>query len=271
MPSPFPGMDPYLEEAARWPDVHQRLITYLGDALQPRLRPRYFARLGERVYLALPHQTMYPDIAVVQRPARESATPYSAGEAAPPITVERETPEAPVIVTVHPVEHREPMVEIVQADGEAVVTVIEALSPANKAVGEGQRQYRRKQESILESETHLVEIDLLAGGQPTLAIPREALALLPAHRYLISVSRAPDRNRFETYPIALAQALPKVNIPLKAPDTDIPLDLQSVLAECYDKGGYGELVNYRLPPRTSLSVEEAAWLEKRLTSAGLRP
>jgi len=46
MSSPFPGMDPYLEEPARWPDVHQRLITYIADALQPQVRPRYYARIG---------------------------------------------------------------------------------------------------------------------------------------------------------------------------------------------------------------------------------
>ncbi len=100
MPSPFPGMDPYLEDAARWPDVHQRLITYIGDNLQPLLRPRYHAHLGERVYAAMPNQTMYPDIAVTRRPARESAASYTAGDLAPQITVERAAPEAPVIVTV---------------------------------------------------------------------------------------------------------------------------------------------------------------------------
>ena len=270
MPSPFPGMDPYLEDPARCPDVHQRLITYIGDRLQPSLRPRYFARLGERNYLAMPHQSMYPDLAVVQRPARESAASYSAGDTAPQITVERDAPGAPFIVTVYPVEHREPTIDIVQSDGETVVTVIEALSPPNKTPGEGQRQYRRKQEAILQNETHLVEIDLLASGQPTLAIPQEALALLPAHRYLISVSRAPDRHRFETYPTPLAQQLPKVNLPLKSADADVPLDLQSVLGECYDKGGYSELVDYHLPPRTSLSFEEGAWLDDWLKGQGLR-
>ncbi|MCK4452049.1 MAG: DUF4058 family protein [Anaerolineae bacterium] len=29
MPSPFPGMDPYLEYPVRWPDVHHSLITYI--------------------------------------------------------------------------------------------------------------------------------------------------------------------------------------------------------------------------------------------------
>ena len=51
MPSPFPGMDPWLERGDLWPDVHNRLIAALGDVLGPRLRPRYFVALEERVYV----------------------------------------------------------------------------------------------------------------------------------------------------------------------------------------------------------------------------
>ncbi|PSN17406.1 hypothetical protein C7271_17910, partial [filamentous cyanobacterium CCP5] len=42
MPSPFPGMDPYLEQAAYWSSFHSRLIVALADDLAPRLRPRYY-------------------------------------------------------------------------------------------------------------------------------------------------------------------------------------------------------------------------------------
>ena len=48
MPSPFPGMDPYLE-GYLWPDVHHRLATQISDQLTPRLRPRYVARIELRV------------------------------------------------------------------------------------------------------------------------------------------------------------------------------------------------------------------------------
>ena len=52
MASPFPGMDPYLEERALWPDVHQRMITYIAEVLRPQTRPKYIARIGERIQLA---------------------------------------------------------------------------------------------------------------------------------------------------------------------------------------------------------------------------
>ncbi|MDE0462731.1 MAG: DUF4058 family protein, partial [Caldilineaceae bacterium] len=51
MPSPFPGMDPYLEYGARWPDLHQRLIAYSSEILQPQLLPKYVARIDERIEL----------------------------------------------------------------------------------------------------------------------------------------------------------------------------------------------------------------------------
>jgi len=62
MPNPFPGMYPYLEEPARWPDVHQSLITYIRDALQPQVRPHYHARMGERVYIPVEHREPYVEI-----------------------------------------------------------------------------------------------------------------------------------------------------------------------------------------------------------------
>ncbi len=45
MPSPFPGMDPYLE-GYLWPDVHNALANKIRQHLTPQLRPRYTARLG---------------------------------------------------------------------------------------------------------------------------------------------------------------------------------------------------------------------------------
>ena len=64
MPSPFPGMDPYLEGPSLWRDVHQSLITYIRDALQPQIAPRYVARIDERVHIGEPPRAILPDITV---------------------------------------------------------------------------------------------------------------------------------------------------------------------------------------------------------------
>ena len=268
MPSPFPGMDPYLEDPVRWPDVHQRLITYIADALQTQLRPRYFARMGERVYVITPPHTMYPDVLLVERRAREKAGTFAASTSITP--AEAPTEILPIIFTQPPVEHREPFVEIIHAAGEEIVTVIEILSPANKTVSEGRDQYLQKQRQILGSQAHLVEIDLLAAGQATIAIPREVQASLPAHRYIASTRRSSERYRYEMYPIPLAHVLPKVRVPLREPDPDVALDLQTVFERCYENGGYGDLIDYRRPPRAPLSAEETAWVDGLMKGKGKR-
>src|SRR4051794_35471012 len=74
MPSPFPGMDPYLE--AHWRDVHASLIIYTRDALQGVLPRALRARVEERVLLETPRgmgpHPLYPDVRVVEyeRPLR---------------------------------------------------------------------------------------------------------------------------------------------------------------------------------------------------------
>ncbi len=269
MPGPFPGMDPYLEDPVRWPDVHQSLITYIRDELQPDLRPRYYARIGERVYILQPPHALYPDVMITRQPraVREPVPAYGAAVA----EVETEVmADAPVLVTLPPVEHREPYVEIVHAAGGEVVTVIEVLSPANKAPGEGHRLYRRKQQELLDTPIHLVEIDLLSTGLHTVVLAEESRADLPPHRYLICVRRGPERHHFEAYPIPLSKRLPRMRIPLKEPDPDVVLDVQAVLDRCYDNGGYADLIDYHRPPSAPLSPEEAAWVDGLLRGKGLR-
>ncbi len=51
MPSPFPGMDPYLESPQVWADFHSRFINVMSEQLVPLVRPRYSVRIEERVYL----------------------------------------------------------------------------------------------------------------------------------------------------------------------------------------------------------------------------
>jgi len=256
MASPFPGMDPYLEDPMRWPDVHQSLITYIRDALQPQIRPRYLARMGERVYVTAPPQTLVPDVLLVRRRMRETLAPYTVPTRA----------TLPIVVTVPTIEQREPFIEIVHAGNQEVVTVIEVLSPANKSAGAGRAQYREKQQQILASGVNLVEIDLLASGQPIVALPTEALTTLPPHRYLVCVHRATNHYRFEMYPIALPHPLPPVRVPLREPDADVVFDLQEIFSHCYANGGYASLIDYRRPPRAPLSAQEAAWVKRFVTS-----
>jgi hypothetical protein len=169
MPSPFPGMDPYLEHPALWPGVHQRLITYLGDALNALLPPHYVADIGERLYVVQSERSIYPDVVVVEPPAAVFLPERGASGTAAVLNSDPSW-----VLTVDPIERREVFIEILSVgDTSRVVTVIEVLSPSNKTPGsEGRQLYVTKQQEILQSPTHMLEIDLLHYGEHTVAAPR---------------------------------------------------------------------------------------------------
>lgn len=245
MPSPFPGMDPWLEHPALWPDVHQRLITYAADVLNAQLGAEYFVAIGERVYVEVPARTYYPDVSVIGAPrSRESR--------GGPLVA-----DAPTIVRVQPVERREPFLELRSAHGDhRVVTVIEVLSPANKRPGAGRELYVRKQADVLASDASLVEIDLLRAGEPTVALPEEALGGDP---YRVVVSRPADRTSREVYAFALAKRMPRIRVPLSEGDDDAVLDLGALLADAYERGGYARRVDYTRETVPALGAADLTW------------
>jgi len=266
MANPFPGMNPYLEDPEGWRGLHMRLITYVADALQPQLGPGYFAFIEETVSVDNTAHRV-PDVLVIERTARETTTAYAAEAAG---LDDGAAFARPLIIDIEPVEVRERFIRILRKDDDQIITVIEILSPSNKAYGSGRKQYLRKQRETLASQTQLVEIDLLANGLPTLAVRQGDTSVLPPHRYLISVRRAPERYRFEVYPVTLQERLPKIGIPLLKPDPDVMLDVQAVVNQAYDKGAYDRLLNYREAPRTTLSTAEAKWADELLRAKNLR-
>ena len=58
MPSPFPGMDPYLENPALWPGLHQLVIARALADLNRALPPHYVASMNERVYVVKADRTV---------------------------------------------------------------------------------------------------------------------------------------------------------------------------------------------------------------------
>ena len=88
MPSPFPGMDPYLE-GDLWTTIHATLTAEMSRQLTPKLRGRYVALISKRFVLetteddSLETTNLYPDIAVVEEPSERLATSQSSRAAAP--------------------------------------------------------------------------------------------------------------------------------------------------------------------------------------------
>ena len=155
MNCPFPGMDPYIERPALWPDFHDSLITYIREQLQPVLRPRYAALTQDRLVLVEHDRPVYPDVSVIETGTTDS----DGGTAvlAPPV-------DQPLVIELE--EFREPVIHIIEpAAGNRVVTSIEILSPDNKSSGSGLDSYQRKRSELLDSGANLVEIDLLRAGQ----------------------------------------------------------------------------------------------------------
>lgn len=258
MPTPFPGMDPYLELSSLWPDVHNRLIVQIADALTPRLRPRYYVAIEERTCLVSPSDLVFAgraDVAVV-RPVPEPVPlqPSVAGGS------------SPVIVDVPlPDEVHETYLEVRPTGQARVVTLLEILSPANKHLGDGRDQYLRKRLSVLGSMTNLVEIDLLRAGQP---MPFSGYSEHSDYRIL--VSRACQRPRAELLPFALRQPIPSFRVPLLPGDEEPEIALDQLLHTLYDRAGYDLRINYHVAPEPPLDDDDQTWADELLRASGVR-
>jgi len=256
-------MDPYLGAFGPWRDFHHRFLTYTADALQPVLKPKYRVRIEERLIAGYGERSSYPDLCVVREPEAVYAV------ATPP----EEKADDPVVVRVpwDAVEPHQIFIQILRPDKEdQVVTVIELLSPSNKAPGEARRKYEIKQQEILSSEVNLVEIDLLLDGAHVLAVPQESLTELKEWDYLVSVSRGADRSQFELYPIPLPQRLPRILVPLLPEDKGVVLNLRALFSQCYDRGGYADELDYSQRLSLSLSKAHETWVDSLLREKGLR-
>src|SRR5258708_1725333 len=221
MPSPFPGMDPYLE--AHWRDVHASLIIYARDALQGVLPAALRARVEERVLLETPQgladHPLFPDVRVVEFTSkRDGPETRPAGRAAL---------AEPLLIDAAPESSTETFLEIIDREsGNRVVTVMEFLSPSNKSPGPNREQYLRKQREVCASDANLVEIDLNRFGGHTLAFPLEHVKPQGRTAYMVCVRRAVRPGMAEVYPMPLWERLPILKGPLRPNGTDVPADFQ---------------------------------------------
>jgi hypothetical protein len=266
MPTPFPGMDPYLEHPGLWPDVHNGLIAELRNALAPQLRPRYYVALEERTYLAEPAGLAFvsrPDVTVVgaSTPAASRTPP---GEAS---SIGLATVEPVIVELPMPELVRETYLEVRLAQTHTVIAVLELLSPANKRPGEGRQQYERKRLQVLTTCTHWVEIDLLRGGEP---MAMDIRGQSVASHYRILISRAEHRPRAMLLPFNVRHLIPSFRLPLQPGDDEPLVDLNHLLHFLYDRAGYDLRINYQSPTDPPLAEEDALWANALVHAAGLR-
>ena len=280
MPSPFPGMDPFLERSGAWKRVHSCFPMATLEQVTPALPDGYYATPEVDIYIHEPRAEERRRAAELDAGVALSGGSFPGGP----------TAGGGAAVAARPVRRRLPSVyeetvrrvEVRTVDGDEVVTVIELLSPTNKL--QHRDAYETKRYALLESPAHLVEIDLLRAGRPfppagPVTLEEGDGGLRPtgdraAARhpgvggdYLVMVSRAEDRPEVDLYPVALRGPLPVVPVPLRG-GASVRLDLRRLLDDVWAVSRFEQTI-YRFPPDPPLAPADAAWAADILRAAGL--
>ena len=246
MLSPFPGMNPYLERDVTWNDFHERFVILGAGIIGDQVRPHYIVKIDEHVYI---HE-LGDESRRLEGRADQGLTPTRMSTAPTPGVG---LIEAPARIRLPEVDvAREAYLEIWDRDAQELVTVLELLSPSNKRGGPDRDQYLAKRGQVLASSAHLVEIDLLRGGEPMPSRDR------PACTYSVLVSRAEERPLAGFWPLGLRARLPSIPIPLRPPHPVATLDLQELLDRVYDEAGYEHYI-YEATPQPPLAPDDVAW------------
>ena len=277
MPSPLPGMNPWLEW--HWGDVHTRFVTYASDRLQPKLPADLRARVEERVAVEglEKERQIRPDVRIyVKHRPRRPSRPLAGSEAALEsegglaVAVEvEEIAEEPIIVQIPDEPITERFIEIKGIRGGPVITVIELLSPTNKQGG-GKKLYETKRLQLLDAGISLVEIDLIRQGDRPWYV--DAGWYADDEPYHVAVRYGWDISEMAIYPITLRQRLPTISVPLRYGEDPVLLSLQPVIDQCHDFGGYGEDIDYDEPPPGSpLDPDDLKWIHGLLNLPPVTP
>lgn len=262
MASPFPGMDPYLENPALWAGVHDGLIYTLSVELNACLPEGYYSRRQARLYVARDERDIVPDVAAFHQQEFGS---YSSGRTK--VLAPHRENSLPITLKLEKEEISEAFIEIRHKESlDKVITVIEVLSPSNKARGSaGYREYRKKQKEIMASSINLIEIDLLRYGSHVVAPPQESIVnRYGTWDYLISLSRWQDRTEFQLWLLTARQQLPEILVPLLPEDEDVSIDLQAAFNRFYEEDRYDISVSYEGDPYFPLLNDDADWAKQLL-------
>jgi hypothetical protein len=266
MPSPFPGMDPYVEEASVWSQLRTLLVSEIVRQLNDWLPEPFVAKSTVRATggrSTLTRAPAPPTLCSVTTRGRERS--HAAGD-------------EPWVVP-FPGDQRDDRLVLIADTREPgrVVTVLEVLGVDHKTERGARDRYAKTQLEVLESDANLVEIDLLLCGErvlPSFFLENFIAELQPTPDYIVLVSRAWRRVGsglgYRGYSWTLRERLPTVMIPLRSETDEVPLDLQSAWNTAYDqlvaRGG----IDYESLPMPRLSADDALWAEELRQLATLR-
>lgn len=245
MPSPFPGMNPYLEQNDTWEDFHHEFLTRARAQLEAQVGPAYYVKVEVRLYI---HELSAQERRYFGRADAAVTSSAEPDHGAPVAQI-----DSPVTLTLPAVElARESWLEVRDRRDRRVITAVELLSRGNKDRAEHREAYLAKRNEILAGRVHLIEIDLLRGGE------RPSIPSLPTCDYYALVSRCEHRPNMSFWPIGLRERLPVIAVPLSGADPNAQLDLQRALDDAYDAARYDKYI-YAEEPQPPLSADDAEW------------
>ena len=236
-------------------------MTHAGESLAAQVRPNFFVKLEERVFV---HEPSAKDRGkFLGKPAITLFDAGPTGEMPVAVADPAINKIQSILVSIPNIEiERHAMIEIRDRKDRKLVTMIEVLSPSDKRYGPDREQYIVKRSALMYSTTSIVEIDLLKGS------PRLPFLDLPECDYCVTLFRKPNASKAEAWPIGLRDELPVIPIPLNGDFPDASLDLKTFLNRVYDAAGYEDYL-YASPSEPPLSQSDASWAASILGSSNL--
>jgi hypothetical protein len=238
MPSPFPGMDPYLE-GAYWSTFRLSFTVEIAHQLRDILPSDCFALIDS-----------YP-IVTLDSSLRALPTPETERERAPnvipPLYLNLAIPHTVGMSFVR-------IQDVATRQTHAVVHLLDPLIKKNP----GGRHYLRWRAKLLAKPISLIEIDLLRHGRRP-----PMLDAYPDSSYCVMINDPELRPCCELWPVALDQPLPTIRVQL-ARKRVVQLDLQDTFAKTYDRSSFERMLHYDDKPEIPLSHEGATWADRIL-------
>lgn len=245
MPSPYPGIDPTIEQQGHWPNFHGGFMFVCQEALLATLPPNYDARMEDRVSLSERkgrerQAQREADVDVINLSGHGVGT-------ATAVAVEIEADQATATaLDLRGTPRKQRFIRIISRSGDEVVTVLELLSPANK-FGKGYRDFRKRHDDLLDAGANVVEIDLLRRGRRS-----PAADAAPGRDGYAIITKAEDPDRADVWAFTLNDRLPRIPVPLKPEDGHVVLDVGAVYRDTYDRGGFSRRLKYEEKPAAKL-------------------
>jgi hypothetical protein len=251
--SPFPGMDPFLEEPSLWSSVHTRLMNSISDQLAGLVAPDFYVEIQQHVTILHPEDEVarhiIPDVYVAEQRLATPPPTRTGAVITPPMLVE----------PLEQLEIHERFLEVRDRRNREVVTVIEVLSPWNKAAGpERWEAFQAKRRAVMASHTHWIEIDLLRAGKRPAEVAEKS-------DYYALLKRGDAPGPYEVWYVDLRDTLPTIAVPLRQPYVDVPLHLQAVLEDVYRRARYAESIDYTSAiPSLRLRPADGQWASQQV-------